>query len=124
MTVPTGQSSAAPGEFVQSQVDLSVDDNATDEKAMDEVFEEETSVSEPKEYVIEPEMPTAADVPQDGEAHPNEAPPVAAPAVQPVPEAAEEAVVNDIAKDSKEEPVLDLYAIGAVDYEPSVHQNV
>lgn len=122
LAVPPGQTGAASGEFVQAQVDLTVND-----KAVNEVVEEETATSEPKEYVIDPVTPSPAEVQMEIESHQHEAPPVqdqeAMP--QPLPEVeAGPEVTAEAASDSEEEPVADLYAIGAVDYEPGVHQNV
>jgi hypothetical protein len=110
LAAPPVDSRAASGEFIQGPVDLSANHVA--------------AASKPNEYEIKPETPPAADVRLEIESHRHEAPPATKPAAAPEPEAIKEAVVNDTVRDREEERVPDLYAIGALDYEPSVHQNV
>jgi hypothetical protein len=114
LVAPQSQSRTQPGEFVQSQVDLSG------------VEVEETTLPEVGETAAETQQ---VDSPVEVESPGSETPPPSQPSPPgaPVEPAMEDSPTvagsGDAATVADVESIYDLYELGAVDYEPSIHQN-
>jgi hypothetical protein len=110
------QAGADSGEPIRA--DVGVSDDTVEKSAVDA-----DEPAAPTEYVIEPETPDV-DMSIDIESHRHEAPPVEEPVSAPEPaQAASQDLPDENGKIGETERVYDLYEIGAVDYEPGIHQN-
>lgn len=116
---PRTESRGKPGEFVQSHVNLSEVD--TDRTTAPEIGE---TAAETQQSPAMPEVASSAEVESPGSGTPPSQSPAPGPPVEPpAAESPSAAGVDDTTEVADGETIYDLYELGAVDYEPSIHQN-